>query len=561
MEAAMTPWRTLLTLVAAVSTAPGAFAMSLSDLPLPPAPKGVHLVAYNSTVYRIQTGLNQLGYDAGPADGVMGARTSSAIRAYERDNGLLVTGQSGLSLLDHIEISIDRRRSAQTQQLPPVQPVVPATTATSASRSTIIGIQSELRRRGFDVPVISGTVDDKTRAAIRSYQGLASLPVTGQASEALLAHMSDRAATATTVSQRDLLKRIQTALIERGYDPGPADGGMGPKTRSAIQTYQSDAGLPITGEASTSLLARLEGTSTTTTLSQRDLTRRTQAALIERGYDPGPVNGNVTTRTRLAIQTYQADSGLQVTGEPSTSLLAQLEDPNTMVPRSDDLGGDEIDSVRYDLVRRFHDRFRDGDFTRDPAWSVVAGNFFVEKGVLRTTIEPRVASTSDDDVGATILRGILQGALGVPTQTREFAQIASATRIDNAFHIVMKVASNRDAGRLLLGVYQGGSNDGYRLAYASAERPTFELLSARSGSVRVVDTSSSAINLEDGNSHVIEWFRLPDGEMIVNVDDLEVMRVRDKGHMQDFDGITIVNVGGDYGIGEVVIDAVVPAKS
>jgi localization factor PodJL len=43
-------------------------------------------------VSRAQMLLNQLGYDAGPADGLMGARTREAIKSFERKNGLEETG-------------------------------------------------------------------------------------------------------------------------------------------------------------------------------------------------------------------------------------------------------------------------------------------------------------------------------------------------------------------------------------------------------------------------------------------------------------------------------------
>lgn len=43
-------------------------------------------------VQSVQTQLNRLGYDAGPNDGRMGARTSTAIKHYQKDNGLTVSG-------------------------------------------------------------------------------------------------------------------------------------------------------------------------------------------------------------------------------------------------------------------------------------------------------------------------------------------------------------------------------------------------------------------------------------------------------------------------------------
>lgn len=50
---------------------------------------------------------------------------------------------------------------------------------------------------------------------------------------------------------------IQKNLREKGYDPGPVDGRVGPRTTSAIQAYQRKAGLPVDGQPSAKLLERL----------------------------------------------------------------------------------------------------------------------------------------------------------------------------------------------------------------------------------------------------------------------------------------------------------------
>lgn len=46
----------------------------------------------SAAIREIQALLAQLAYDRGPADGLMGRRTTSAIRAFESDRGLAVTG-------------------------------------------------------------------------------------------------------------------------------------------------------------------------------------------------------------------------------------------------------------------------------------------------------------------------------------------------------------------------------------------------------------------------------------------------------------------------------------
>lgn len=55
----------------------------------------------------------------------------------------------------------------------------------------------------------------------------------------------------------DTVKSIQTSLATLGYKPGPADGILGHQTRNAIEAFQRDRGLPVTGEASEWLDIRL----------------------------------------------------------------------------------------------------------------------------------------------------------------------------------------------------------------------------------------------------------------------------------------------------------------
>jgi peptidoglycan hydrolase-like protein with peptidoglycan-binding domain len=44
------------------------------------------------------------------------------------------------------------------------------------------------------------------------------------------------------------VRSIQKALQEKGMDPGPIDGVMGPRTEAALRAYQKDQKLPETGQ-------------------------------------------------------------------------------------------------------------------------------------------------------------------------------------------------------------------------------------------------------------------------------------------------------------------------
>ncbi|MEP3846223.1 MAG: TIGR02594 family protein [Paracoccaceae bacterium] len=54
---------------------------------------------------------------------------------------------------------------------------------------------------------------------------------------------------------------VQSALQEKGFDPGPIDGAMGPKTRAAIKAFQGANGLVVDGIVGPNTRAKLFGES------------------------------------------------------------------------------------------------------------------------------------------------------------------------------------------------------------------------------------------------------------------------------------------------------------
>ncbi|GMV62053.1 MAG: hypothetical protein AMXMBFR74_12220 [Parvibaculum sp.] len=68
------------------------------------------------------------------------------------------------------------------------------------------------------------------------------------------------AATTPSPAGSEMVAEVQTRLSTLGYAPGPADGALREQTRDAIRAFQTDAGLPATGEIDSSLVARLRRT-------------------------------------------------------------------------------------------------------------------------------------------------------------------------------------------------------------------------------------------------------------------------------------------------------------
>jgi peptidoglycan hydrolase-like protein with peptidoglycan-binding domain len=63
--------------------------------------------------------------------------------------------------------------------------------------------------------------------------------------------------TATPDLDRAGVRAIQTGLRGKGFDPGPIDGAVGPRTREAVRAFQSRYGMKPTGEIDNQLLLAL----------------------------------------------------------------------------------------------------------------------------------------------------------------------------------------------------------------------------------------------------------------------------------------------------------------
>jgi peptidoglycan hydrolase-like protein with peptidoglycan-binding domain len=145
--------------------------------------------------------------------------------------------------------------------------------AAARSRADIItDIQRELSRRGlYDGPV-DGVLGPKTDSAIRDFEMSAKLKATGEPSEEVLraisrAPLKSEAAAPKAPARIDPIAEliapssrviaVQRALNDFGYGPVKATGSYGSETISAIQKFERDRKLPVTGQISPRLLREL----------------------------------------------------------------------------------------------------------------------------------------------------------------------------------------------------------------------------------------------------------------------------------------------------------------
>ena len=62
---------------------------------------------------------------------------------------------------------------------------------------------------------------------------------------------------ASMPSQYNLIKKVQSLLKGKGYDPGPVDGVNGSKTKAALIAYQRENGLVTDGTPNAETLRHL----------------------------------------------------------------------------------------------------------------------------------------------------------------------------------------------------------------------------------------------------------------------------------------------------------------
>ena len=153
-------------------------------------------------------------------------------------------------------------------------------------------------------------------------------------------------------SRGTAVRKLQTALVALGYDPGGTDGKFGTGTQTAVIQYQTGKGLTADGKAGsltqTALYADVasatqssagtsgESSGSTTTSSDTlkygdrgPLVTALQTALVKLGFSTNGVDGRYGNGTQTAVKKFQRANGLYADGLAGTKtqkLLYKLAD-------------------------------------------------------------------------------------------------------------------------------------------------------------------------------------------------------------------------------------------
>lgn len=146
-------------------------------------------------VERVQAVLRDLDFYDGEVDGLTGPNTRKAIEAYRKTVGLPVTGDIDAALLEQLGAATAgiAPQPVPVPRIGPEKLVPEAKPAASANGPDprIIKIQAGLKAFGNDGIEIDGVAGSRTRSAIREFQSLFGLPVTGEPDEVLYRKMHE----------------------------------------------------------------------------------------------------------------------------------------------------------------------------------------------------------------------------------------------------------------------------------------------------------------------------------------------------------------------------------
>ena len=155
--------------------------------------------------------------------------------------------------------------------MPRVRPNEAPVDARPRSDAVIAEIQRELARRGFYDGVPDGVYGPRTDAAIRDFEQAAGLRPSAAPNDTLLQVIARSTVKAKPVAAapsrpdpiaellapQPRILAVQRALTDFGYGQIKPSGIMTPETRAAIERFERERKLPVTGQASDRLTREL----------------------------------------------------------------------------------------------------------------------------------------------------------------------------------------------------------------------------------------------------------------------------------------------------------------
>jgi hypothetical protein len=239
---------------------------------------------------------------------------------------------------------------------------------------------------------------------------------------------------------------------------------------------------------------------------------------------------------------------------------------------------------KYDTTWRrelLFDEFSDGNFTENPAWNVISGEFWVDASLgLRSRVQPRRVETRDstteqrstgsrEDLGSALLGALVDQAFqrDEPRESRSRseedisrrapARIRLGTEITNAFSLELVLSIHNEPsveGHFEVALFQDQTgNYGYMLALYTGDEGVMDLYRFSRRQRELVSSSKLKRDIRSGERQELLWRQGSNGQVEVLMNGEMIMNVRDKAFRDDYRWLELANQSGDFGVRSVRI--------
>ena len=320
-------------------------------------------------VKALQRRLKELGYYTNYIDGDFGSQTVTAVKAFQKKNGLTDDGVAGSVTLTKLNSSSAIPANGKTEEDKVEDEELKATDTLKKGDkgAKVKALQTRLKELGYYKPMADGEYGSQTIAAVKAFQGKNGLTADGVAgSDTIKKLLSDSAIDANGKSEEDkeadkeepsdgtlrkgdkgdAVKALQKRLKELGYYTNYVDGSYGDQTVKAVKAFQKKNGLTDDGVAGSVTLTKLNSSSAipangkteedkvedeelkaTDTLKKGDKgakVKALQTRLKELGYYKPMADGEYGSQTIAAVKAFQGKNGLTADGVAGSDTIKKL---------------------------------------------------------------------------------------------------------------------------------------------------------------------------------------------------------------------------------------------
>lgn len=353
-------------------------------------------------VMALQQRLNELGYLAGPNDGIYGPLTEFAVNCFQQKLKLPLNGQADNSL----------QLALQEDTAPRAGSLIDAGTLQSGDSGEAVWV---LQQRLFELNFLKcypdGSFGSLTLQALQTMQALNGLAPAVKADLTAISRLYSRSVKAgkTTIVLGDSgyeVLQLQTRLKSLKYYAGALDSQYTSAVEQAVLLFQIQAGLTADGEAGPKTQRSLYAADapeapaflpTLRTGSTGAAVQNLETRLVALGYHYAEANSTYDTLTASSVKAFQRRAGLGATGVADH--LTQIRLAASQAPRSNIFfrygsSGDAVKRIQIRLNQLgFSCGTADGSFGSRTVYAVKSfqrKNFLAIDGIAGSTTLARL---------------------------------------------------------------------------------------------------------------------------------------------------------------------------